>query len=97
MENRSGEIHVTTEEARSGTTSHGVRWVLGISLLAAIVLLSILWMTSAAMHSDAEDEAGVTAAERRETANTDGVVSHNPDGATESPATPDPKVPAVQN
>jgi hypothetical protein len=61
MEDRSGKIHLTTDEARGGTTSHGVRWVLAFSLLAAIVLLSIMWMTSASMHSDAEDKTSDSA------------------------------------
>lgn len=52
MENRQGEVHVTTDEARSGSTPHVVRWVLAISLLAAIVLLSAMWMTSAALQDD---------------------------------------------
>lgn len=47
MENRGGEIHVETEEARGGSTPHIVRWVLAISTLLAIALLSIIWITGA--------------------------------------------------
>jgi len=64
MEDREGAVHISTDEVRSGATPHIVRWILGISLLAAIVLLSALWMTSAALQSDAEDETGTTAAAR---------------------------------
>lgn len=38
------EQHITTEEARAGSTPHIVRYVLGISLLLAIiVMLAVLW------------------------------------------------------
>lgn len=38
------EQHITTEDARSGSTPHIVRYVLGISLLLAIiVMLVVLW------------------------------------------------------
>lgn len=61
MENRSGEIHISTDEARGGSTSHVVRWVLGISLLAAIALLSALWMTGAALQNGDEPSSTKTA------------------------------------
>ena len=54
------EVHSETDEARAGSTPHIVRWVLGISLVAAIVLLSIVWMTGAVMQRDVEDEANVS-------------------------------------
>ncbi len=47
MENRGGEIHVETDEARGGSTPHIVRWVLIISTFLAIALLSIIWITGA--------------------------------------------------
>lgn len=38
------EQHITTEEARGGSTEHVVRYVLGISLaLAVLVMLLVLW------------------------------------------------------
>ena len=38
------EKHIATEDARSGSTEHVVRYVLGISLaLAVIVMLFVLW------------------------------------------------------
>jgi hypothetical protein len=39
------EIHVSTEEASGGTQPRIVRYVLAISLLLAILLLSAVWMT----------------------------------------------------
>ena len=44
MERQNEEVHVTTEEARGGTTGMGVRYVLGISLVLAIVVLGALWL-----------------------------------------------------
>ena len=77
MEDRNGETHMQTDEARGGSTPNIVRWVLGISLLAAIVLLSIIWMTGAVMHDPAASDAGVNGAAAGES--TDGIVSDNAD------------------
>ncbi|AOF97596.1 hypothetical protein [Sphingobium sp. RAC03] len=39
------EEHITTEEARGGSSEHVVRYVLGISLgLAVIAMLAVLWL-----------------------------------------------------
>ena len=61
MERRGEEVHIETDEARVGSTPHIVRWVLGISLLAAIVVLSIIWMTGAATQDPVESEVEATA------------------------------------
>ncbi len=34
-----------TNEARQGVTGHNVRWVLGLSVLAVVVLLAGLWFS----------------------------------------------------
>lgn len=47
MERQGDEIHITTEEARGGSTPHVVRYILVISLLLAIVMLSAIWITGA--------------------------------------------------
>lgn len=47
MERQNEEVHVTTEEARGGQTGMGVRYVLAISLVLAIVVLSALWLVGA--------------------------------------------------
>ncbi len=47
MEDRGGEIHIETDEARGGSTPHIVRYVLIISMILAIGLLSIVWITGA--------------------------------------------------
>lgn len=99
MEDRQGEVHISTDEVRSGATPHIVRWILGISLLAAIVLLSALWMTGAALQSDAEDETSVTAAaaERGEGDDTDSIVDDRVEQADDSREAPDTTTPTVGN
>jgi hypothetical protein len=47
MERHGEEIHITTEEARAGSTPHIVRYVLGISLFLAIAALSFIWIYGA--------------------------------------------------
>jgi hypothetical protein len=41
------EIHITTEEARGGSTPHIVRYMLAISLALAILALSAVWIIGA--------------------------------------------------
>ena len=45
MERHGDEIHITTDEARGGSTPHIVRYVLGISLALVIIGLSAVWIT----------------------------------------------------
>ena len=82
------KVQVETDEARGGSTPHVVRWILGISLLAAIVLLSAVWIFSAATQSDEEAEMTATgmAQEAEEGEQTDGVLI---EGADELPDTTD--------
>ena len=47
MERQNEEVHITTEEARGGKTGLGVRYVLAISLVLTIVVLSALWLFGA--------------------------------------------------
>jgi hypothetical protein len=58
MERRGEEIHIETEEARSGETSNVVRYVLMIGLILAILALSAIWITGAAT-SPQGDRTGV--------------------------------------
>lgn len=41
------EIHLEVDEARAGQTLHVMRYVLGISLLLAIAVLSAIWISAA--------------------------------------------------
>lgn len=47
MERRGDEIHVETDEARGGESTGVMRWVLGISLLLAIIAMSAAWIIPA--------------------------------------------------
>ncbi|MBL0767885.1 hypothetical protein K5P26_04425 [Sphingopyxis sp. XHP0097] len=43
-------VEVTDEEASSGVKGHGVRYVLAISLLLAVVVLSAVWILPALLN-----------------------------------------------
>ena len=49
MRDENGELHAETDEARAGSTPGIVRWILLVGLFAAIALLSIIWITGAAI------------------------------------------------
>jgi hypothetical protein len=42
-----GQVEVTEEEASGGVKEHGVRYVLAISLLLAIIVMSAMWIIPA--------------------------------------------------
>jgi hypothetical protein len=44
MDRQGDEVHLSTEEARSGETGIGMRYVLAISLILVILLFAALWM-----------------------------------------------------
>lgn len=44
MEREGDEIHVSEEEASGGTQPHIVRYVLGISLILIVLLMSAVWI-----------------------------------------------------
>lgn len=44
MERQGDEVHVSEEEASAGIRPHIVRYVLGVSLLLAVVLMSAIWI-----------------------------------------------------
>jgi hypothetical protein len=48
------EVHLGTQEARGGETPHIVRYVLGISLLLAILAMSAIWITGALSQKPAQ-------------------------------------------
>lgn len=47
MFRKGDEVHVTTEEARGGTTNVGMRYVLAISLALVILAMSGIWIFGA--------------------------------------------------
>ena len=54
---RDGEIHIEDDDAMAGEKSGRMRWVLGISLLAAIIAMTLVWVIPALSQGDAEEEA----------------------------------------
>ena len=90
MEPQRDEEIVETDRARAGSTPHVVRWILVVSLVLAIVLLSITWITGALSMGQRGSEA--TAVDRRadhsgtEHSDTDGIVSDRADQIGNAPA-----------
>lgn len=60
MHNEGNEVHVSDTEASGGSKEGVVRWVLVLSTLAAVVLLSAIWIFGAATQGDVEEEATVS-------------------------------------
>ncbi len=56
MEVRNGEVHVDAPEARAGSTNNTVRYVLLISIVLAILAMTIIWVTGA-LNSDQGNNA----------------------------------------
>lgn len=75
------EGHFETDEARGGSTPHIVRWILGISLVGAIVLLSAVWIFGALSQGDVEEEITATsiAQERADDSDTDALILEGAD------------------
>ena len=97
MQTEGDEVHFETDEARGASTPNIVRWVLAISLFAAIALLSIVWITGAATQGPVESEGTADGRERllRDYGSRGGVLSSTAD-EIEAPApgdTSDPGAP----
>jgi hypothetical protein len=44
MERQGDEVHVSEEEASGGSRPHIVRYILGISLILVVALMSLIWI-----------------------------------------------------
>jgi len=44
MERQGDEVHVSETEASGGIQPHIVRYVLGVSLLLVVILMSLVWI-----------------------------------------------------
>lgn len=44
MDREGEEVHVSQEEASAGVQPHIVRYVLGVSLLLVVILMSAIWI-----------------------------------------------------
>lgn len=89
MQRNGDEVHVETDEARGGESTGVMRWVLGVSLFLAIILLSAIWMFGAATQDEVESEitaSGTEAAMADDSAGTDSIVSTDADEIDAAPA-----------
>lgn len=59
MERHGDEVELTETEASGGSQPHIVRYMLGISLALAIIILTLVWLSGAFFFSD--ENPGVTA------------------------------------
>lgn len=44
MDRQGDEVHVSDEEASGGVQPHIVRYILGVSLLLVVILMSAIWI-----------------------------------------------------
>ena len=44
MDRQGDEVHVSEEEASGGVQPHIVRYILGVSLLLIVILMSAIWI-----------------------------------------------------
>ncbi|MBO9518241.1 MAG: hypothetical protein J7493_09255 [Porphyrobacter sp.] len=82
MANEQDEIHAETDAARAGSTPHIVRWILILSLFAAIVALSLIWITGAATRGPGPQNVEYTEAapgSSTEGSTTDSIVGEHAD------------------
>jgi hypothetical protein len=77
MERHGDEVHVETDEARGASTPNIVRWILLVSLFAAIALLSIIWITGAATQSEDEGTVSHEVRDRSDEEATDSIVGED--------------------
>ena len=79
MQTNGEKVHSEVDDVRAGSTPNIVRWVLIISLLAAIVLLTAIWVIGAA--SSDQDNQTVDAQIRagQDSGRTDSIVSEYAD------------------
>ena len=77
MHKEGEEIHVETDEVRGGETRGVMRYVLVISLLLAVVVLSLVWIVPALTQGDVEEEATASGMEQSmdSSEGTDSIVS----------------------
>ncbi len=75
MNDQDDAIHIEDDDATAGEKTGVMRYVLGISLLLAILAMSIVWIVPALMQDDVES-AG-TATERVEEMREEGVAEEN--------------------
>ena len=97
MERQGDEVHIETDEARGASTPNIVRWILLVSLFAAIALLSIVWITGAATQSEEEGTVSHEVRDRADVEATDSVVGEDADELEAAEPGDDTATPTVEN
>ena len=97
MERQGDEVHIETDEARGASTPNIVRWILLVSLFAAIALLSIIWITGAATQSEEEGTVSHEVRDRTDGSSTDSIVGENADELDAAEPGDETATPTVEN
>jgi len=71
MDDNNKEIHIEDDDARAGATPGVMRYVLGFSLLLAIIAMTLVWIIPSLYEGDVEGAR--TATERVEEMQDDGL------------------------
>jgi hypothetical protein len=91
------EPHFETDAARGASSPNIVRWILLVSLFAAIALLSIIWMTGAATQTKEEGTVSHEVRDRSDVEATDSIVGENADELDAAEPGDKNTTPTVQN
>lgn len=91
------EPHFETDAARGASTPNIVRWILLVSLFAAIALLSIIWITGAATQSEEEGTVSHEVRNRVDVEDTDSIVGENADEFETAEPGEESVTPTVEN
>ena len=79
MQTNGENIHADVDEARAGSTPNIVRWVLVISLLAAILLLTAIWVIGAWSSDQNNQTVDARIRAAQDSGRTDSIVSDKSD------------------
>ena len=91
------EPHFETDAARGASSPNIVRWILVVSLFAAIALLSIIWITGAATQSEEESTVSHEVRDRADVEDTDSIVGEDADELDAAEPGDDNVTPTVEN
>ena len=97
MDGDENEPHFETDAARGASTPNIVRWILLVSLFAAIALLSIIWITGAATQSEEEGTVSAEVRDRDDGSGTDSIVGENADELEAAEPGDDTGTPTIEN
>ena len=97
MDGDDNEPHFETDAARGASTPNIVRWILLVSLFAAIALLSIIWITGAATQSEEEGTVAHEVRDRADEEANDSIVGEDADDLDAAAPGDDVAQPTVEN